>query len=146
MKRISDKQRLFPNITFTCNGSIIKWIVGAIARSGALQPELQIWRNIGGTSYTCKANFNLLPSSIALDSNIVEYIPNPPLEFQEGDILGVHQTKHMDSALVIYSQEHDGPANYDKGQNPPSTVTLSGNPNGYDYPLVTVEISTGKIL
>ena len=42
----------------------------------------------------------------------------------------------------MYFQERDGPANYQEGNNPRSTVTL-GNIDDYDYPLVTVEISTG---
>ena len=107
-----------------------------------MQPELQIWRNSGGTSYT-KTNFSLIPFSTTTAVNIVEYTPNPPLEFQEGDILGVYQPQHNDSALVVYSQDRDGPANYANGKNL-STMNLTGSPNGYDYPLVTVEFSAGK--
>ena len=139
------QQRLFPNITFTCNGSITKWIVGAETGMGGLFPELQIWRNTGGTSYT-KANFSLL-SSCTLDSNnIVEYNCNlsRPLEFQAGDTLGVYQPRN--AALDVYYQEHDGPVNYDEGDSAQSTVTLNTPHNQYDYPLVTVEISTGKIM
>ena len=145
VKKISNKQYLFPDITFTCNGFITKWIVGGNTDSSeSLQPELQIWRNTVGTSYT-KTNFSVIPFSTSTAVNIVEYIPDPPLEFQEGDILGVYQPKHSDSALVVYSQDRDGPANYANGQNL-STVNLTGSPNGYDYPLVTVEFSAGKLL
>ena len=102
--RISEKQRIFPNITFTCNGSITKWIVGGTTDNAeSSQPELQIWRNIG-SRYT-KANFNLLPFS-TLVSNVAEYTLSTPLEFQEGDILGVYQPKCDKSALVVYYQEH----------------------------------------
>ena len=141
-KKRDREQRLFPDITFTCNGSITKWIVGAKTENSDLLPELQIWRNNGGTSYT-KANFSLIPSNATvIGNNVVEYIPNPPLEFQEGDILGVYQPRQQDSALVVYYQERDGPANYE-GNSAQSDVTL-GNPiNQYDYPLVTVEINTG---
>ena len=106
----------------------------------SLEPELQIWRNTGGTSYT-KANFSLLPFS-TLVSNVAEYTLSTPLEFQEGDILGVYQPRRQDSALVVYFQLRDGPANYEEGCNPLSTVTL-GIIDEYDYPLVTVEINTG---
>ena len=141
MTRRDNQQRLFPDITFTCNGFITKWIVGAKRGRGTLLPELQVWRNIGGTSFI-KTKFSPLPSS-ATDNNIVEYIPNPPLEFHEGDILGVYQPPHQDSALVVYYQDHDGPANYacEEGNN--STVTLDAPDHPYDYPLVTVE--TGKL-
>ena len=142
MKRRDRQQRLFQNITFTCNGSITKWIVGA--RGSISQPELQIWRNTGGNSYT-KAGFSLLPFS-TLVSNVAEYTLSTPLEFQEGDILGVYQPRQQDSTLVVYYQERDGPANYREGNSPQSTVTLNNPGNQYDYPLVSVEISTGKIM
>ena len=92
VKKINKKQYLFPDITFTCNGFITKWVVGGTTDSSeSLQPELQIWRNTGGTSYT-KTNFSLIPIPFSTPTavNIVEYIPEPPLEFQEGDILGVY--------------------------------------------------------
>ena len=50
------------------------------------------------------------------------------------------------SALVVYYQECDGPVNYREiSKGALSDVTLdtsSGTDNQYDYPLVTVEIST----
>ena len=116
-------------------------IVGAGTGGGVSLPELQIWRNVRGTSYT-KASFSILSSSTVSDgNNTVEYIPNPPLKFQEGDILGVYLPQNLDSALIVYNQEFDGPVNYEEGSNALSTVTL-GSPDVYDYPLVTVEIST----
>ena len=146
VKKISNKQYLYPDITFTCNGFITKWIVGGTTDNfeSLLQPELQIWRNTGGTSYT-KTNFSLIPFSTPTADYIVEYIPNPPLEFQEGDILGVYQPQHNDSALVVFSQDRDGPANYANGKNL-STMNVTGSPYGYDYPLVTVEFRAGKFL
>ena len=48
-----EQQCLFPDITFTCNGFITKWIVGGTTdNTKSLEPELQIWRNTEGTSYT----------------------------------------------------------------------------------------------
>ena len=117
---------------------------GTTDNSMSSQPELQIWRKTGETSYT-KANFSLLPFSTPV-SNVAEYTLSTPLEFQEGDILGVYQPRQQDSALVVYYQERDGPVNYREGNSPQSTVTLNNPGNQYDYPLVTVEISTGKIM
>ena len=54
--------------------------------------------------------------------------------------------KNMESALVVYYQERDGPVNYEEGNSTHSTVTLETSNNEYDYPLVTVEISTGKVM
>ena len=139
-----EQQRVFPSIAFTCNGSITKWIVGGTTdNTESLEPELQIWRNTGGTSYT-KANYSPLPSSLPVN-NVVEYTLSTPLEVQKGDILGVYQPKSKDSALVVYYQEGDGPVNYEEGKNSLSTVTLGNPGNQYDYPLVTVEISTGIV-
>ena len=140
MTRRDNQQRLFPDITFTCNGFITKWIIGAKRGRGTLLPELQVWRNIGASFI--KTKFSPLPSN-ATDNNIVEYIPNPPLEFQEGDILGVYQPPHQDSALVVYYQDHDGPVNYEEGNDSLFNVTLDAPGDHYDYPLVTVE--TGKL-
>ena len=57
----------------------------------------------------------------------------------------MYQPHHNDSALVVYSQDRDGPANYVNGETL-STMNLTGSPNGYDYPLVTVEFRAGKLL
>ena len=142
--RRDDKQRLFPNINFTCNGFITKWIVGAKDDENHDElPELQIWRTTGENSYT-KANFSQLPSN-TLSGNVAEYTLTTPLEFQEGDILGVYQPGRGDSGLDVYYQERDGPVNYEEGNDALSSVTLDTFHSQYDYPLVTVEISTGKL-
>ena len=138
----NQQQRVFPDISFTCNGSITKWIVGAGTGGGSSPPsELQIWRR-SGLDYTKVGSTQLTAQSPTSDPNVYEYIPSPPLGFQEGDILGVYGSS---SAIVPYYQENNGPEN--RRQNgaantAPSSLT---NPplavNQYDYPLVTVEIS-----
>ena len=120
---------------------------GTTDNNKSLEPELQIWRNTGGTSYT-KANFSTLSFSKHV-SNVVKYNLSTPLEFKEGDILGVYQPQLNMSALVVYYQERDGPVNYREiSKSALSDVTLgtsSATDNQYDYPLVTVEISTAGI-
>ena len=106
------------------------------------EPELQIWQKIEGASYT-KAKSRSISNNIPTSGNYIEYAPNPPLEFQGGDILGVYQPHHWFSALVVYYQEGDGPVNYEEGSYPLNAVTLDTPGSQYDYPLVTVEISTG---
>ena len=45
-------QQITPDIKFTCEGLITKWIIGAsIVHKNALYPELQVWRNIGNDTY-----------------------------------------------------------------------------------------------
>ena len=138
---------LFPDINFTCNGSITKWIVGAkLRRSGDDRPELQIWRrDIGGWNSYNKINFSLLTPNETSDSNVHEYYPVTPLEFLEGDILGVYTPNSNNTRLVVYYQENTGPENYRRTNiipPAPSTFTLR-SVFKHDYPLVTVEISTG---
>ena len=36
--------RLFPDITFTCNGSIVGWRLAAIDHTRNGRPELSVWR------------------------------------------------------------------------------------------------------
>lgn len=145
-------QCLFPDIRFTCNGLISKWIVGAgiVGNSSTSLTELQIWRrdSIKENRFT-KVNYSVLPltmQAVGSNTNVFEYTPNPPLEFQEGDILGVYQPRQQDSQLAVYYQENDGPENYRQiiGDSSVSTFTLVEPASRYDYPLVTVEIITGK--
>ena len=84
------EQRIFPDINFTCSGNLIKWIVGGEIAS-YVGAELQIWRRIdvGENSYT-KVGSSVLQATDSVNENVYEYTPNTPLEFQEGDILGVY--------------------------------------------------------
>ena len=137
------QQRVLPDITFTCNGSITKWIVGAGTGGGSSPPsELQIWRR-SGSNYTKVGSTQLTAQSPNIDDpNVYEYIPSPPLGFQEGDILGVYQRDY--SGIVPYYQENTGPKNLRQDGRvnaAPVYLTAPSLAAEYDYPLVTVEIS-----
>ena len=130
------RQRLFPDITFTCNGSITKWIVGAGTGNGSSPPsELQIWRRSGQdyiiVDSTLLTEENQNPTN---DPNVYEYIPSSSLKFQEGDILGVY-TGGSVSPVMPYYQTTTGPYNV--------LVTSLGSRIAitYLYPLVMVETS-----
>ena len=137
------QQRVFPYITFTCNGSITKWIVGAGTGGGSSPPsELQIWRR-SGSDYTKVGSTQLTAQSPTSNPNVYEYIPSPPLGFQEGDILGVYQGS--DNSIVPYYQENTGPENLRQSglvSSAPNSLTAPVLAAEYDYPLVTVK--TGK--
>ena len=45
------RQQITPDIRFTCDGMITKWIIGAYMAGGSFNPELQVWRNIGNDVY-----------------------------------------------------------------------------------------------
>ena len=137
------QQRVFPDISFTCNGSITKWIVGAGIGSGfSPSSELQIWRKSGVDSYTKVASTQLTTRSPTSDQNVYEYVPCSPMGFQKGDILGVYQREY--SSVVPYYQESNGPKNLCDSKLPslaPDLITSPSIAEEYMYPMVTVEIS-----
>ena len=47
----SGRQYVYPDIMFSCNGTITKWIYGGEESSGTVQPELQIWHQTGPDTY-----------------------------------------------------------------------------------------------
>ena len=137
------QQRMFPEIKFTCSGSITKWIVGAGTGGGSTPPsELQIWRR-SGSDYTKMGSTQLTAQSPTNDDpNVYEYTLSMPLEFQEGDFLGVYQRDG--SSIVPYYQENTGPQNFrQSGQanSAPNSLTSPPLAAEYDYPLVSVEIA-----
>ena len=134
---------MFPDISFTCNGSITKWIVGAGTGEGSPpSSELQIWRRSGANSYTKVTSTQLTAQPPINNSNVYEYVPSSPLGFQEGDILGVYQREN--SSVVPYYQLSTGPVNLrqpgrvNSAANSLTAPSLNTAIN--DYPLVTVEI------
>ena len=83
----------------------------------------------------------LTPNKINNVSNLHEHIPNLPLEFQEGDILGLY--KPIDSiGMELYYQKFDGPVNFKLNNDDNTAIIETLRPARYDYPLVTVEIAT----
>ena len=140
------RQYIYPEMKFTCNGSVTKWIYGAIDQNRAAGdlPELQIWHQTGPNSYN-KQGSSLVTTNLTGNSNVHEYYPVTPLEFQEGDIFGVHIPQDSSSQLWLYQQRESGPLNLLDGFNvdslAPSTINESVRTEGAnDFPLVTLEI------
>ena len=109
-------------------------------------PEIQIWRQTDTHAYT-KQNFSCVSANeTEPGTNIHEYYPEIPLQFQEGDILGYFQPDEDDSQIVLYGQRESGPTNLRVRGNvdiAPTTVTISNlqEDPGNDYPLISLEIS-----
>ena len=144
---------IFPNITFTCNGSITKLIIGVdiskLPRK-ATDPEVQIWRKSHNESNSyIKIESVPLINATQMNLNIIELVPPTPMRFQEGDILGVYQPRLSKSMLSIRYQIRDGPINYmvRRQDSALSSFSLTDHETKYkllyNYPLVTVEISSG---
>ena len=138
------EQRLFPDIIFTCNGFITKWIVGGEhqSRDVYVHSELSVWRRIAFYTFI-KISYSALTQGDMRYCNVYEYILDPPLEFQEGDVLGIFQPNN--SNFRVYYQEDTGPLNYKaESINKPLFTLIVDRPNPRSYyPLVSVEIQSG---
>ena len=129
----------------------MKWIVGAIERnSGAQFPELQIWRmnnGIEGSNTFYKVGHSLLNLTEANTTDaaqVFEYSPNPPLKFQEGDILGIYTPWFSLTRSIVYYQNLTGPLNYPQFPVDIAPSTFDPASSAYQYPLVTVSIRKGE--
>ena len=139
------RQYLYPQIAFSCNGTVTKWIYGANYRSSnqyTATPQLQIWRRTSN-GYTLIEN-STVDATARNASNLYEFIPQTPLKFQEGDIFGVYIPRNSISKLRLFEQRLSGPNNFRQTNvnAPLSTLDLMlGLDSDNDFPLVTVEIS-----
>ena len=101
------RQQISPQMKFTCNGMITKWIVGAEFSSifdENLHPELQVWRNVGDDIYQKIGGTQLFFPFGALPSKIYEYSKFVPISVQSGDILGIFMPQNSASRLRLLSE------------------------------------------
>lgn len=138
-------QYLYPDMIFSCNGTISKWIFGAIRGSGFRPLEFQIWHQLGSRRYV-KTRFSSVTTGTKIGTNLYEYIPQIPLVFHENEMFGVYVPDFHLSASVLYEQLSSGPVNLRVYTNQPlSTGNIAFSTVLYnDFPLVTVEY--GKYL
>ena len=141
------RQQITPDMRFTCDGWITKWIIGAIVANGSLYPEIQVWRNTSNTYQ----KINGIPIVIPDMSSIQRYeISNfHPIAIQAGDVLGVFLPPATSSRLTLLSEDTTSPTNYylttnsSDSESPYDMIDLENTPSlmsqGYHL-LVTVEI------
>ena len=144
-------QRIYPGIQFTCNGAITKWTIGALDIIFNGVPELQVWRLVD-ENYI-KVSSSLFRPNETNNQNIHVFYPKQALEFQSGDIFGVHTPNDFTSHLSLLFQRFNGPENFEfpmsAGSPAPTSIpALSLLPMANNYPLVTLEVtmSTTPIL
>ena len=104
------RQQITPDMRFTCDGMITKWIIGArLGCSGGddtLYPELQIWRNIGNDTYQkISGTFITPPTENA--NRFYEYDDFSPIPVQTGDILGAFIPRTSMSRLSLFSERYE---------------------------------------
>ena len=94
-------QAIYPQVKFTCSGSILSWVFGAQWEGNTDSfTELQIWRpGSEAGSYTKVGS-----TTIMVQRNrtpLYEYRLSSPLAFQAGDILGYYQPATTSSQLRL---------------------------------------------
>ena len=149
----TQQQRIIPQLNFTCNGSLTKWIFAASWNGGTgrdLYPDLQIWRPSGNSTYM-KVQNSTVNITAQNTTNRYEYILNPPLEFRAGDIVGIFQPSQARSRL--YMQYYQGNM-FSLVRSYYLRTTTSQFQNFSTFgqgvisqnvlPLITVEVETGR--
>ena len=107
-------QQITPDINFTCDGFITKWIIGALRVNDSdliPGPELQLWRNSGNDTYV-KINGTFIASEAYNYSLIYGYTDFSPVPFKSGDVLGIFVPRAGNSRLRLRSEADKGPLNY----------------------------------
>ena len=142
------QQRIIPMINFTCSGSINKWTVAAEWNGGGNHvnfPQLEIWRiQSAGSNVYDRVGSTRPGGAVENDSEIYEFVPSPPLQFEPGDILGIFNPRRP--RLGVYYVDTIGPPNYHTTgeETSPSTAsfTITGDTDSQnDMPLITVDTS-----
>jgi len=142
----SKRQVVYPNISFGCNGTIRKWIIGARWRGNSdAYTELQIWRRSSGSVYT-KVGSTTIIVGAENDSQLYEYPLETPLAFQEGDILGYFQPNEDDSELNLYLEDSKRLTAYhkyvDQLESPMGPFDINDATSDDKYSLITVVTGT----
>ena len=79
-----------------------------------------------------------------IGTNLYEFIPHTPLQFQEGDIFGVYSDRTDGKRLFLNEQKESGPINLKIASSldyAASTISETLIVANNDFPLVTVETS-----
>ena len=150
--RTDRRQQITPDIRFTCEGMITKWIVGADWSNGdSLYPEVQLWRNSGNDMYQ-KINGTFIEVETKNEERVYEYDNFPPIPFRAGDILGVFIPPKFPSKLRLRAESGHGHTSYyirtaylvNNYVSPYESINLQQDtPQVFSsvyHPLVTVEI------
>ena len=135
-----EQQLIIPNITFTRNGSVVRWTFAARYRASATQyPELQVWRkNTTGTYVKVGNTSNMEPNQTGY-LNVYEYVLDPPLQVLAGDVLGIYQPSSENSRLQFLFLQNSSYVNwYTEVSEPQNSFMIAGSQTNSVLPLVTV--------
>ena len=144
------RQQITPQMRFTCDGWITKWIIGARMASGSVSPEIQVWRNISNIYQKINGIPVVIPDMSG--SQRYEFNNFDPIAIQAGDILGVFLPPATSSRLTLLSEDTTSPTNYylttnsTDSESPYDTIDLENTLSlmSQDYHLL-VSVEIGKI-
>ena len=146
---IDNRQQITPDMRFTCDGMITKWIIGASSQSEEdFLPELQVWRNIGNGVYQ-KINGTFIEPSASHSNSIYEYDGFSPIPIKSGDILGIFLPRRRSARLLLQSESTNSPTNYyistdsSTSESPYDVIDIESGSQVREssyHPMVTVEI------
>ena len=142
------EQAIYPNIQFTCSGSITQWKFVAMRQGDGGRnryPELQIWRPQNARNYSKVHSVALSPQNTQ-QLNVYSIDLSTAVAYQTGDVLGIYHPPKDSSVYRIYSIDHSSIENYYLDRQDSSSVHFDVqnsalNRNHADYPLVGVETS-----
>ncbi len=147
------QQRIIPALSFTCNGSVSKWIFAGKTisnRNGSLQ--LQIWRkqSTGNGDPTAAPSSGVYERINSVDVNIttegdsgVYSVVTGSSNFSIGDVLGIFEPDNSQTELYYISGDTHGPINYVVNTHTSPTVFSTSGQFTYQQntvPLITAEI------
>ena len=138
-------QFLTPDMRFTCNGMITKWIIAATVNS--VQPhtaELQLWRNTTNGVYERINGTQITYTTTETSSGVFEFDNFSPIPFQAGDFLGLYLPSS--EVITLYSEDTNSTINYyiktpDFHEMSNDTIYTISLASSYYHPMVSLEIS-----
>ena len=143
------QQRILPSTNFSCSGNISGWAFVAWSQTGNQYPRFQLWRSDGTERYR-RVYESSITSTVTLsgqsDFTVEEYIPNDPVPFEAGYILGVYQPQQSHRRLsVVHVDVPDGYGyenrHRDSMMMSKNVFNIGGSEVGNNYPLVAVNTS-----
>ena len=142
-------QLLFPNIQFTCSGTINSLIVAAALadRGDTLPPEIQVWRLDENSSTYSKVD------SVQLSTDLIPIVSAEPqvyrldvsLSFSPGDILGVfyaHESHIQLLSLAGHGSEFIS-RQLESFQPPSYSLHNTSPATGRQWPLIALSEGEG---
>ena len=143
-------QGIFPEVGFTCDGTISSWVFGA-KWEGKSQSfaELQIWRPAVGYDGVFTKVWSTEIFTSENQSELYYYPLSTPLAFQAGDVLGYYQPPSTQSQLrLLYERDERGLQvgyYYPNPTNSPSILDISVGQIFNNYQML-IDVIAGKYI